>query len=163
MLWLNNSELSKEVEHKLNRENRVCLVHLHMFKNFQTGLGQFLKHLKKKFQNGDNSWSCEHNWLFIYSCLFSNLRFPTLLCFTHSCILSCNSDVTLTPHNGDGTKFLISYQVLAFLSILGHSQLIQNLPLSTLVWRQCDIRITAVDLLCWPINWLLNLYETKCW
>ena len=30
MLWLNNSEASKQVEHKLNRENRVCPVHRHM-------------------------------------------------------------------------------------------------------------------------------------
>ena len=31
MLWLNNSEASKQVEHKLNRENRVCLVQWYMF------------------------------------------------------------------------------------------------------------------------------------
>ena len=39
----------------------------------------------------------------------------------------------------DGANFSISYQRLAFLSIFGSWQLIQNLVPSTIVWR--DIRI----------------------
>ena len=39
----------------------------------------------------------------------------------------------------DGTKFWISYQWLAFLSIFSRWQLIQNLAPSTIVWHQCDI------------------------
>ena len=40
-------------------------------------------------------------------------------------------------------KFWISYQPLAFLSILSHWQLIQNSAQSTIVWCQCDIRIVS--------------------
>ena len=41
----------------------------------------------------------------------------------------------------DGTKFWISFQRLAFDSILSRKQLIQKSAPSTIVWRQCDIRI----------------------
>ena len=43
----------------------------------------------------------------------------------------------------DGAKFWISYQRLAFLSTFGRWQLIQNLAPSTIVLRQCDIRISC--------------------
>ena len=41
----------------------------------------------------------------------------------------------------DGDEFWISWQWLAFLSILSRWQLIQKSAPSTIVWRQCDIRI----------------------
>ena len=41
----------------------------------------------------------------------------------------------------DGAQFWISYQQLAFLSIPGRWQLIQNSAQSTIRWRQCDIQI----------------------
>ena len=41
----------------------------------------------------------------------------------------------------DGTKFLISYQRLAFLSSFSSWQLIQNLAPSIIVWCQCEIQL----------------------
>ena len=53
----------------------------------------------------------------------------------------CNSDVTLSPHDGrDGPEFWISCQWLKLLRKASHWQLIQNPAPSTIVWRQCDIR-----------------------
>ena len=43
----------------------------------------------------------------------------------------------------DGTKFWISYQWPAFLSIPSCRQLIQNSAPSTILWRQCDFRIAG--------------------
>ena len=37
----------------------------------------------------------------------------------------------------DGARFLISYQRLAFLSILSQRHPIQNAAPSTILWRQC--------------------------
>ena len=91
MLWLNSREASKQVEHKINRDKRfgTCL------KTFKWDWGNlfvyltfcfnFLERLKKFFQNGDDSWRGDHIRLFIYSWLFSILRFPTLLCL-HICV-----------------------------------------------------------------------------
>ena len=71
------------------------------------------------------------------------------------------SDVTLTPH--DGRWRWISYQLLAFLSNFSRWQLIQNLAPSTIVWRQCDIRITIPSSNVWKHSqdfatpfWALN-------
>ena len=50
------------------------------------------------------------------------------------------SDVTLTPHD----EFWISYQWLILLRKASHWQLIQNLAPSTIVWRQCDIRMAMI-------------------
>ena len=42
----------------------------------------------------------------------------------------------------DGSEFWIGYQRLAFLSGFSRWQLIQKSATSTIVWCQCDIRIT---------------------
>ena len=56
----------------------------------------------------------------------------------------------------DGAKIWISYQQPAFFISSSHWQLIQNLAPSTIVWRQCDIRIEQF----W-CNWKRN--STSCY
>ena len=46
----------------------------------------------------------------------------------------------------DGTKFWISYQQPAFISISSCWQLIQNSVPSTIVWCQYDIRIISINI-----------------
>ena len=41
----------------------------------------------------------------------------------------------------DGPEFWISCKRPAFLGSFNHLQVIQNLAPSTIMWRQCDIRI----------------------
>ena len=47
----------------------------------------------------------------------------------------------------DGAKFWICYQRLAFLISFSPWQLIQNSAPSSIVWRQCDIRISVNNVL----------------
>ena len=75
----------------------------------------------------------------------------------------------------NGTIFWISYQRLAFLSILSHWQLISNSAPSTIVWCQCDIQIalnsmmvqywrdTLDNLYLHAVNWDCHQHSAYSW
>ena len=70
----------------------------------------------------------------------------------------------------DGAEFWISRQWLAFLSSFSHWQVIQNPAPSTIVWRQCDIRITTkllsqkrhhLAIFCISLHWQRGTTQKK--
>ena len=108
--------------------NMICLVlyewiqlipHLESFFHFMTMIQKWSTWLEK-------AWTSLYRVL-VKAILWSN---DTGILMSHWCHTMI-----------DGAEFWISCQRIRMLRKVSHWQLIQNLVQSTIVWRQCDIRI----------------------